>query len=107
MDMSPEQQAFARAKEQHGYVALDYEQELSKCVQNADLDRTFELPDGTTVTLGDARFKCGEAIFTPELMGHHVCGAAELVHNAVSQCNYFVRDDLFGNVVLSGGNMVS
>lgn len=103
--ISPVDVCIARAKEKFGYIATNYDQELSSCSQDGSLDKTFELPDGNQITLGSERFKCAEAIFQPALMGKHMCSAHECIYTAISQCNYFIRDDLFGNVVISGGNM--
>ena len=41
-----------------------------------------------------------------ELMGKYMCPVHECIYTGIMKCNYFIRDDLFGNIVLSGGNMV-
>ena len=41
-------------------------------------DRPYELPDGTCIFLGNARFRCPEALFQPGLIGKPAVG----VHDA-------------------------
>jgi actin-related protein len=94
----------SKMKEKLAFVAVDFEQELDSSKQQAASDKEFELPDGTTVTLGSERFQCAETIFSPHLRGYDVCGASESIYQSISNCNYYIRDDLYGNVVLSGGN---
>ncbi|KAJ7683705.1 actin 1 [Mycena rosella] len=67
------------------YTALDFDQETAS-------EKTYELPDGTVITIGDERFRTPEALFRPRLM------ESEL------KCDMEVQPYLYGNVVLSGGN---
>lgn len=43
-------------KEKLGYVAPDFDRESAR-------EMPFELPDGRTITIGRARFRCGEGLF--------------------------------------------
>lgn len=88
-------------KEAHCYVAPDYEQELLSSALEKEI---FELPDGNTVTLGQVRFQCPEALFDPALLGMESGGIHELAFNSIMKCDIDIRSDLFSNIVLSGGS---
>ncbi|XP_062618211.1 uncharacterized protein LOC134279815 [Saccostrea cucullata] len=81
------------------FVALDFAQEMK-----TKSEKTYELPDGQAVTLGDERFRCPEALFQPSALGKEGDGIHKMVHNAIMKCEADIRRDLFANIVLSGGS---
>jgi len=90
-------------KEKLCYVALDFEAEMKTYAESSAMDKTYELPDGNTVTVGNQRFRCPEALFQPMKLGKEFAGVHELTFQSIMKCDVDVRKDLYGNIVLSGG----
>ncbi|XP_045215410.2 uncharacterized protein LOC123565617 [Mercenaria mercenaria] len=89
-------------KEKLCYVSKDYEKEKSKTVE--EIAETYKLPDGQTVTLDEARFKCVEPMFQPSLFGLEHEAPATLIRKVIMNGDIDLRKSLCENIVLSGGN---
>jgi actin beta/gamma 1 len=49
--------------------SVDLEQYMQTATGSSNMDKSYELPDGRVVTIGNERFRCPEALFQPTFLG--------------------------------------
>ena len=87
-------------KEKVCSLAMDYQQE----VEVNPFSRSYKLPDGKSVKIGNERFLCPEAYFQPHLLGLEEPGVHRTLHDTIQTCDLDCRRALYSNIIMSGGS---
>jgi len=90
-------------KESLCYVALDYDDEMKSSGESSSIEKSYELPDGNIIVLGNERFRAAEVLFQPNFIGNENTGISDRVFSTIMKCDVDIRKDLYANIVLSGG----
>ena len=100
---SAERDVVRDIKEKLCFVALDYEEEMGKAADSNEIERTYELPDDSVLTIRSERFRCPEMLFKPHTGGMECDGIHKSAYDSVRKSDVHLRRELYGNIVLLGG----
>lgn len=94
--------AARQLKEKLCYVSTDFENEILQ----PSSEKSFELPDGSIVKIGEERFKCPEVLFDPTIIGVEAAGIHEMIIETMKKLPMTQRNrnQFFKNIVLTGGS---
>ena len=87
-------------KERLCSLAMDYKQEI----EVNPFTRSYRLPDGNLVRVGNERFLCPEAFFQPSLVGYEDPGIHQVANSSILACDLDIRRSLYSNMIMSGGS---
>jgi actin, other eukaryote len=51
------------------FIAIDFDEEMKKASESTEFEKSYELPDGNIITVGNERFRCPEVLFEPSFIG--------------------------------------
>ena len=92
-------------KEKLAYCALDFNEEMAESEKSTKNVKSYELPDGQVISIGNERFRACEPLFQPDLIGREAGnGIHQKVVDSVTRCDIDVRSELYKNLVISGGS---
>ena len=91
-------------KEKLCYVAVDLESERQKIEHVNEIEKTFKMPDGSSIQIGKERFNAPEILFDPQLYfnSSQVLGLHQLINNTINKCDD-LKPQMYSTIMLSGG----
>lgn len=91
-------------KESVCFVSSDYTVDQRLARETTVLTERYNLPDGTTVLVGQERFEAPEILFNPNIAGFECRGLSDLVYDTIQEVDMSCRREFYSHIILSGGS---
>lgn len=93
----------------HDFVGLNLAKEIKEqhgvATEQTVSEVTYKMPDGKSITIGQERSLCIDAMFRPlEAAGWSLPPIQEFICETIEACRIDLRKELYRNIVLCGGN---
>ncbi|CAD5126876.1 unnamed protein product [Dimorphilus gyrociliatus] len=88
---SAERETVNDLKEKLGFVSIDFDEDMQSGANSSSIEKTYKLPNGQVMKIGNERFRCTETLFKPSLLGLKASGIHEALHNSIMKCDVDIR----------------
>jgi actin len=99
---SAEKEIVHLIKETLCYIALDFDEEMTKAASNSDIEHTYEPQDSNIISVGNERLCSSEMLFKPHFGGIEYYEIYKTFLDSIVKCNIDVWKDLDASIVLFG-----
>ena len=95
---------FSEIKNDVTYVALNFENEIQKAETTSECKMIYEKIVAKPTVFNKERFVVPELLFNPKNDGLDCEGIDKAIFKSIIKCKPDYHDELFSNIILSGGN---
>ena len=91
-------------KEKMCFVVDSFDYAMKEAEESNACEKNYDMPDGTKILVGNERFRAPEIMFNPRMAGLGSDGLHKYCQESIMKVNPDIRQDLYSNIVLSGGS---